>query len=129
MNYLGFGYEYVSVGGTYTGPELKEGSITGEATSSFFSNNSATTSVFFPVPVVGAIPFFNVGYKLGEFSGPGVLSGGLGFGPEGGTFSVSLVISNVNSTSVPEPSTITLLGIGLLGLLGVCARRRTVSAS
>jgi hypothetical protein len=142
-NYQGLGYEYISLAGTFVPPPAGQGgeaSIVGATDSKPFdpirpSLNPVKAPVLFPPPTLAPTNFSAFNYSIGTFDGPGTLMGTIAFGPGpggapyfGGSFVLPVTFGNAQGT-IPEPSSITLLGIGLLGLLGAFTRRRIVAAS
>ncbi len=142
-NYQGLGYEYISLSGTFVPPPAGQGgeaSIVGATHSSSFSPiipyvNPVKAPVLFPPPTLAPTNFSAFNYSIGTFHGPGALTGTIAFGPGpggppyyGGSFVLPVTFGNAQGP-IPEPSSIALLGIGLLGLVGAYAWRRNVSAA
>jgi hypothetical protein len=94
---------------------------------STFSNNPAVATASFPNSVLVPAAFNDSQTKSGEYSGQGVLSGVITYDTKGEFF--TLTNSGIlQANAVPEPSTLTLFGSGVLGMLCYASRRRRATA-
>jgi hypothetical protein len=94
-----------------------------------FLNQTATTLGFdFEFNTTSSVDSVVVSLYLSPFTGAPLLSTGvLGPGDPAvleATISGNSLSSDTDATPIPEPTTILLMGFGLLGLLGIVARQR-----
>ncbi|GEM_PF-6703312 len=90
-----------------------DGQLCSYATGDFADTGGLLTWTWTNVDVTGTLSIGHVGYKYDS----------------GDTISKGTIVSNDYGTSVPEPSSISLLGFGLMGLIGLgYARRHAISS-
>jgi hypothetical protein len=81
------------------------------AVAAFFNTINSTLAGYYGVPTTGWSGNFNIGFNAA--------------GTPPGAFSSTNVSSGDVITSVPEPSSLAIAGLGALGMIGVGLRRRT----